>query len=263
MDQKALMITSWPPSFGHLADSLTVLADIYYHHRLNELGYKIALRNPPSQWSENIIDMLDILFGEGFINLSNVNGELVQFREVVLVHQHTNTHSFLSFPEKVISILQSAWDDREYVEPHNIFISRGTKNTHRILNNQQEVEEFFKAHGFLVLNPENMTNAKLFNIVKNARNVIITNGSALATLMVFFRNHSRIFCLNSAGYQPEWRRNITSAAEMPNDADQREDFEKGIWKNAISRFNFTYVDSFLNRITDQQLHFISKNILPS
>jgi len=257
IDQKVVLITSWPPSWGHLIDSICVLADFFYRHRLNELGYKVMLSVPECPWAENVLETSRILLGSHFLNLREFEDSkrLLSFQEVILIHHAPSKASFLSFPQNVVNILQNQWDDGIETNTLNVFLTRSTINVYRILENHGEVEHFFRDHGFLVIDPESHSNYALYNLLKNAGNIVITNGSALSSL-IFFRLTSRIFCLNSAGYQPHWRQSIASERDLPPDANEREDFEKSIWRNAVSRFNFTYVDAFMNRISDEQLKIV-------
>lgn len=255
IDENVVLITSWHQSWGHLIDSICVLTDFFYRHRLNELGYKVMLSVPECPWAENVLEIARTLLGNHFVNLRELEDSkrLLSFQEVILVHQAPSKVSFLSFPQNVVNILQNQWNDGIENNAYNVFLTRSTTNVYRILENHGEVEHFFRTHGFLIIDPESHSNEALFNLLKNARNIVITNGSALSSL-IFFRLTSRIFCLNSAGYQPKWRQGIASERDLPSDAKEREDFEKRIWRNAVSRFNFTYVDAFMNRISDEQLN---------
>jgi hypothetical protein len=262
INQKVVLISKWHLFYGHLIDTLTVLADFFYRHRLNELGYKVMLQVPLDiPEFANILEIAKTLLGSHFENLIDLEEpqRLLQFREVILIHHSTISKSFLSLPQSVTNILQTQWDNGIDSPWNNVFISRSTRNTIRVLKNHVEVEDFFRRHGFFVINPEPFSNRELYNIVKGAKNIVITNGSALSSL-IFLHISSRIFCLNSRGYQPSWRHGIASEKELPPDADQREDFEKRIWKNAVSRFNFTYVDAYLNRITDEQLDEVMQSL---
>ena len=257
IEHKVVLITTWPPSWGHLIDSICVLTDFFYRHRLNELGYKVMLLVPECPWAENVLEAARLLLGSHFVNLQELEDpkRLLSFQEVILIQHAPSSVSFLSFPQNVVNILQNQWNDGIENDAYNVFLTRSTTNVYRILENHGEIEHFFRDHGFVVIDPESHSNSALFNLLKNARNIVITNGSALSSL-IFFRLTSRIFCLNSAGYQPQWRQGIASERDLPSDANEREDFEKRIWKNAVSRFNFTYVDAFMNRISDEQLNSV-------
>jgi len=60
---------------------------------------------------------------------------------------------------------------------------------------------------------------------------------------------------------PEWRRKCKSEDEIDHSLWSTDNFEKNIWRNTITRYNFTYIDSFENIITDNQCKYILDNII--
>jgi hypothetical protein len=105
-----------------------------------------------------------------------------------------------------------------------------------------------------------VSNVDLYHTLKHAKTVISTAGSAMTTLMLAAQPSSRWFCLRSQSYQPAWRLNVTSEADMPPNAGALPDFEKEIWAKATSKRDFHYVNSFNNTITDAQLEDIMVNL---
>ena len=82
---------------------------------------------------------------------------------------------------------------------------------------------------------------ELFLLMSGAKNIVLTSGSARATLLTFASPTARVFILNSESYQT--------------------DFEKDIWREALSRFeNVTYIESFQNEISEVQLLNIVHNL---
>ena len=130
----------------------------------------------------------------------------------------------------------------------------------RILQNHAEVESFFNESGFLVIDPARFTNVQLFAIAENACNLVITNGSALATALIFFSRSTRVFILNSAGYQPDWRVKLQTKAETPANVESLGDFEKDIWRNALARFNHTYIEAVQNVIAKEELEKVINDL---
>ena len=77
------------------------------------------------------------------------------------------------------------------------------------------------------------TDKILYNHIKNCKNIIVTNGSALSSLIIL-KPKSKIFCLNSKRYLPIWRKEIKNDKEyesiIKNNKDLLYDnFEKKIW----------------------------------
>jgi len=264
---KALMVTVWPPSWGHLVDTFTVLVDVFYRHKLNELGYKVVVDVPTDvPWCANVLLFVGKLLGDRFVNIHGATG-VVAFDEIIFVQNVVGLRSFHSFPDAPIRLLHSRWDgtppsNATFAElrPAHVFLTRGKPATHRFLANHDAVEDFLRGRGVHVVNPEAVSNVDLYHILTHATTVISTAGSAMTTLMLVAQPSSRWFCLRSQSYQPEWRRNVTSEADMPRNAGALPDFEKELWAKATSKRDFHYVDSFNNSITDAQLSRIIANL---
>lgn len=262
IDESCICITKWFESFGHIMDSMYNLADFYYLNKYDKKNFKVLL------WifenDKNMIDLAEIIFGSNFM-VVNQNKSIIKLKHVVLIHNYPfKTECFLSFPKSICEKVKINLNDDEEKSHKNIFITRRNhfnKNDNRRLINQEELEIFFEKNGFFILNPENYPNKYLYNKLKNTQNIIITNGSALATL-VFINNvdKTKIFCLNSQSYLPIWRKNIEEGEIIP-ELYKKEDFEKDIWKNFIERFNFTYIDSYKNIITENQKKYILDNLI--
>ena len=124
-------------------------------------------------------------------------------------------------------------------------------------------------HNFKIIDPQHTNDKELYNHIKNAKNIITTNGSALCPLIILNNPNIKVFCLNSNRYLPEWRRSCKNENEVICKEDilkkkfpevEIDNFEKNLWRHVTCKFNFTYVDSYENVITDDQLDYIIKNI---
>ena len=261
-----LFVTFWHDGFGHSTDTLLTAANFFHCSGLAEDGFKFAFSIPddyPGALRNNLLDIASILFGERFINIhqfTNSDTELVKMKHVLLLENYVDSPYFLSYPLKMVRRLHATWSSNlSYGMDHvqasskdcvNVFVTRG--EGHRpngILKNFAEVVSFFKDRGFVIIDPAEHTNLDFFSIARRSCNVVITNGSALASLMLYFPQTARVFILNSAGYQPTWRVEVQTEAETPENATALPDFEKAIWSNALTRFNHTYVDSVQNVIS--------------
>jgi capsular polysaccharide biosynthesis protein len=108
------------------------------------------------------------------------------------------------FPQNIVNkILQKMSDNNKVNYNKNIFITRG-KALHlpRNLNNQEEIETYFKSLNYDVINPE-IIDLKLFiNSIKNAENIYITWGGAMVNLC-YVNPNTNIYLLQSKSYMNE------------------------------------------------------------
>jgi len=262
INEKCLMVTQWMKSYGHLLDSLTILYDFYVIHNLQEQNYKVIISIPPNE--KNILDIANIFFGTNLINIYEYESKYncVNISEILLIENNTNVPCFLSLPDSARQKLYNSLNDPTIVSKTNVFISRPydvNNPSFRLLKNQIELEEVFRNNNFDVIIPDNMSNKELYNIVKQAKNIVITNGSALCSL-VFINTNTKIFCVNSRAYLPAWRQPCRSEGEIDNSLWSMDNFEKNIWRNATSKYNFTYIDSFENIISESQYNYILNNL---
>jgi hypothetical protein len=259
INHKCIAVTQWWKSYGHLLDSLTVLHEYYEIYSYKSKGYKVILNIPFNE--VKIIEIAEILFGDDFINLYNydMNYNYIRFDTIDLFNNHCNTPSFLKFPDISSNKIIEKINDSSLNSCENVFMTRSFIPLHRILDNHNELELFFKNKGFNIINPEIISNKELYNTIKHAKNIIITNGSALTNL-IFINKNTKIFCLNSASYLPEWRRSCKTEHDIDHNLWAINNFEKNIWKNKVSQYNFTYVDSFLNKISNEQCEVILSSL---
>lgn len=259
--EKCLVITKWMSSYGHLLDSITLLYDFYIQHNLHNSNYKVLISIPSNE--KNILEIANILFNDKLINLNEYDKKYncIEFDEILLITNHTSNNYFLSFPNLSKTKIQDYFNDDIISSYDNIFISRPNNPLYnrRLLTNHNELETFFSNNNFKVIIPDYIDNKTLYNQIKHAKNIVITNGSALCTL-IFINENTKIFCLNSASYLPAWRRKCKTADEVDSSLWKIDNFEKNIWKNTINKYNFTYIDSFDNIITEDQTKFIIDNL---
>ena len=246
-----VMIQGWMTSYGHLSDSVLKLSAFFHYHALDRLGFVAAMTIPRSPWAENILEMARILFGEQhFINFEDVQppSQLLKLEHVILVANWLDPN-FMAFPPTSIQMLHAAWQSllenitasKDVNATQSIFITRLHNKSHRLLKNLEEIEQFFLTRDFVVIEPEHLTNLELFHLIKDAKNIVMTNGSALATLLIFAQPTARVFILNAESYKGA--------------------FEKNIWRGALSRFSkVTYIESFQNEINGSQLLNIVNNL---
>jgi hypothetical protein len=246
INESVILITYWPCCYGHIFESLFNLYTFYSN--TTYANYKIVVGIPPCH--KNLIELANYLFNAKFINaydLSNV--QLVKFDNVILIENFTKHDYFFKFNNEDLKFqIRKYYDNTNTPQYRNVFLTRSVHSPHdqnSILSNLTHVCDFFRGHHFKIIDPQYTTDKDLYNHIKNSRNIITTNGSALCPIIVLNNPNVKVFCLNSKRYLPH---------------GFNTDFEKGLWKHVTSKFDFTYIDSYENKITDNQLNFIIHNL---
>ena len=271
MNEKVITITFWHLCYGHLLDSLYNLYSFWKNNK-TYTDYKILLVIP--LYSKNIIDLANYLFKDKFINSFDLP-QIIEFNEVVLVQNHGECNYFFKYQdEDVKEHIRNYYNNNDCKQYENVFLTRSINSGHdaySVLSNLKYIVDFFILHNFTIIDPQHISDIELYNNIKHAKNIITTNGSALCPLITLNNPNVKIFCLNSNRYLPKWRQSCKNENEVVCKEDfmkktlseaeiNHENFEKNLWRAVTSKFNFTYIDSYENVITDQQLDYIIKNI---
>jgi hypothetical protein len=264
IDEHIIMITYWPHCYGHIYDSLY---HFYVFSKTVNHDGKFLLWIPPS--NNNVINLANILFGDKLINAEYFeHNKLVKLKKLTLIKNHTDMPYFFNYNYDNFKItLRDNYNDNSVKEYENVFLTRSVDTIHNknsTIDNLKEVEDFFYNHNFKVINPDHVTNKQLYNHIKNAKNIVLTNGSVLSNLIII-NPVMKVFCLNSMRYLPRWRKNCKNEKELEdiinnNPTIINNNFEKKLWRNTTSAFDFVYIDSFMNIITSEQMEFIINNI---
>jgi hypothetical protein len=271
IDTKIIMATYWPECYGHVFDTIYVLYNFYLNTSIvYSCDYKYMLCIPPQ--FNNLIILANFLFGEKLINSSSLNqNKLIKMNKVVLIKNHADMKYFFDYNNNIITnTIRAYYDDDKIEQYDNVFLTRSINNCHdnrSVIENLKDVENFFSKHNFKIIDPSKTTDKILYNHIKNCKNMIVTNGSTLTSLIILKPN-IRIFCLNSKRYLPNWRKEIKNNKEYENIIQNNKDllndnFEKHIWYPTTKLFDFMYIDSFNNIITTEQLDFIIQTISPT
>ena len=142
MDEKIITITYWPPCYGHLLESLFNLYSFYINKPYN--GYKILLGIPPN--SKNMIDLANYLFKDIFIKSYDLP-QIVEFKEVVLIHNHTNYDCFFKFDnDHVKEHIRTYYNSNNIQHYDNVFLTRSINGYHdmkSVLSNLDYITNFF------------------------------------------------------------------------------------------------------------------------
>lgn len=263
--EKIVMVTYWPHSYGHIFDSLFVL----YNFNLSiPNNYKYLLFIPLK--FTNLIELAIFFFGNNFINSADLDhSQLIKINKLILIKNHANDmKNFQKYNNNIIKQkIRNYYDSNSIEQYENIFLTRSINSLHdknSTLDNLNEIEDFFKNINFKIIDPEKTTDRILYNNIKCAKNIVTTNGSALSSLIIL-EPCSKIFILNSKRYLPDWRKNCKNNEEVQqliknNNLLLDDDFEKKLWYPTLKKFNYIYIDSFMNIISIEQLNYIKNNL---
>ena len=269
IDTNIITTTYWHDCYGHVFDTIYVLYNFYLNNsNVYSDKYKYMLDIPTH--FNNLIVLANFLFGDKLINSNNLNpNKLIKMNEVVLIKNHTDMQYFQHYNNNTIkNTIREYYNDDTIEQYDNVFLTKSVNTPHdqmSVIENFKDVEIFFSKHNFKIIDPSKTTDKILYNHIKNCKNIIVTNGSALSSLIIL-KPKSKIFCLNSKRYLPIWRKEIKNDKEyesvIKNNKDLLHDnFEKKIWYPTTRFFDFTYIDSFNNIITEEQLDFIINSLV--
>ena len=203
--QNIIAIQQWFITYGHFKDELFNLYNFYTLFNNNQ--YKVIMNYANVEHInysyDNYNKLKDILFNnDNFINVANFNCNIVKIKKLILIEHALTSPMFHMFPENVVNkIVDKINSDTHYNK--NVFITRGQAlHLPRNLENQTEIELYFKNMNYNVINPETVELELFINSIKNAENIYITWGGALVNLCYVNKN-TNIFLLQSLSYQGE------------------------------------------------------------
>jgi len=264
---KIIMTTYWPACYGHVFDSIYVL----YNFSLTMVPDHKYILFIPLEFN-NLIVLANFLFGNKLINSANLDQcKLIKINKLILINNHTNDmKNFFNYNNNLIKQkIRNYYDSNSIEQYQNIFLTRSVNSEHdksSVLDNLNDIETFFYSRKIKIIDPQKISDKVLYNNIKNAKNIILTNGSALSSLIIL-EPKSKIFCLNSKRYLPDWRKNCKNDKEVQiliknNPLLLEQNFEKKLWYPTLKNFDYIYIDSFMNIITNEQLYFIINNLKP-
>jgi len=248
LKENVIMITYWPDCYGHILDSLMVIYTYYKKNYdfFNKNNYKIFLGYKPS---DNIKEICDIFFKDILINAFDFKTNLVKIKNVYLIESYPGDKYFHKWSNSEFKLkVRNHYTDDTINSYDNVFLTRTVGNNphmiqhnkYSMINNLKYVENFFSNNNFKILNPEYMTNKETYNYIKNAKNIITLGGSGISQLFFIDTSESKWFCLRAKRYQSK--------------------FETQLHIPITSRFNWTYIDSIDNIISDLQLKYVLDNL---
>ena len=249
LQENVIMITYWPHCYGHILDSLMI---IYTYYKQNydffyKNNYKIFLGY---ELNNNIKELCDLFFKDILINAFDFNStNLVKIKNVFLIENYPETKYFHKWSNQEFKlIVRNYYTDDTKTSYDNVFLTRTigsnperiAHNKYSMLDNMEYIEKFFFNNNFKIINPEYMTNKETYNCIKNAKNIITLGGSTISQLFFIDNSKSKWFCLRAKRYISE--------------------FETKLHLPITSRFDWTYIDSINNVISDSQLKYILDNL---
>jgi hypothetical protein len=272
ISQKVIYVTYWPECYGHILESLFNLHEIAYSQDYEEF---YVLLNIPNKFS-NLVELANFLFSGRLLNSADFNqNKLIKFQALRLIHNYMGTPNFFKFSDdSLLNLIREFYSSDNSLTVNGdhrdfIYLTRTINNQHdawSALENLDYLNNFFENNNFLVIDPQFYSDKKLFQLLNKAKCIVTTNGSALCPLITLNNFNAKVFCLNSQRYLPEWRKGIKNEEELiellatqPNLVEIN--FEKKLWHPITSKFNFTYVDSFENKISNDQLNALLSQIM--
>lgn len=206
-----IAIQSWFITYGHFKDEIFNLSNFYDKISTNGYDYKILLdyhmdneliKHYPFNNNYNIIKNY---LCDNSINAYTYKRKLLKMRNVHLIENGYNSSTFHSFPYNITQKILSKIDNTIYPQLfHNdVFISRN-KALHmpRMLDNLNEIEDYFISKNFISVNPEILTYEQFINSIRNANRIIITWGGALTNL-IYLKPNTQVIILQSKSYEHE------------------------------------------------------------
>ena len=206
-----ISIQTWFTTYGHFLDESFNLYDFYSKIKNNkDINFKILQEYPnDKEYYKNYSTISKILFNNNHINAYNFkNNKIIKLKNLYLIKHSYDMPTFHRFPINVrnhildnilISDIFSTNDSCN----NCCFITRGIA-THlpRNLDNQNEIESYFKNNSFSIINPEELSFCDFINNIRNKKLIIVTWGSALTNL-IFSKPGTNIIILKSKSYEDE------------------------------------------------------------
>jgi len=264
VDESVIYTTYWPECYGHVFET-------FFHLHRHTQGAKHreskVLLNIPTYFS-NLIELADHIFGDRLLNSYLFEQQSMHlFRDVTIVPNFMggNPDFFMWNDPPLLDTIRCYYDSPDVASHDRVLLTKTSTNPNDVLDNLGEIEVVLRDNGFAVINPQHESDRFLYNTIKNARTIVVGNGSSLCPLVTLLNQSARIFIINARRYLPKWRqpcRTQQEVTELISAAPQLalDDFEKSLWRPVVSRFNTTYLDSFENRITDEQLKVLLANL---
>ena len=262
VNESVVYVTYWPECYGHVFETF------FHLHKYIEGDKECkVLLNIPDHFP-NLIDLADHIFGDRLLNSSLFDQRrLYTFRDATIVPNFKggNPDFHMWNDMALLGKIWSYYDKPSAPSYDRVMLTKTSKDSSDVLDNLTDIEGLLRDNGFIVINPQHESDSFLFNALKNARFIVLGNGSSLCPLVTLQNHSARIFIINARRYLPKWRqpcRTQHEVMQLVNETPQLalDDFEKSHWLPITSRFNTTYLDSFDNRITDEQLKELSSNI---
>ena len=206
--ENIISIQKWFSTYGHFKDEIFNLCNFY--ELFNNKNYKVLMNYEKTSNINYSFENYDIIKNMLFDNNTFINGclfnsDIIKVKKLILIEHKIESPMFHMFPQNVINkILQKISNNNNLIEYNkNIFITRG-KAIHmpRNLNNQEEIETYFKSINYSVINPETIELELFINSIKNAENIFITWGGAIVNLC-YVNPNANIYLLQSKSYEHE------------------------------------------------------------
>lgn len=262
INESIVYVTYWPECYCHVYETLFNL-----HKYVEDESNRKVLLNIPSHFP-NLIDLANHIFGDRLLNSSLFEQDrMYLFLETTIVPNFRggNPYFFMWNDPRLVGKIQRYWENQDVPSHDRIFLTKTSQNPKDLLDNLCDIEKVLSDMGFTIVYPELESDSNLFNMIRNARVIVVGNGSSLCPLVTLQNYSARIFILNARRYLPKLRQPCRTQQEVERLLQEQpqlylDDFEKSLWRPVVSRFNTTYLDSFENKITKEQLGMLLRDL---
>jgi hypothetical protein len=203
----------WFVSYGHFKDEMFTLYDFMHkYNKENISNYKPLMQYPISQEecknyripknNHNYTKIDELLFKKSLFNL-NTNVVSYKLTDLILISHDFNSPTFHKFPRIARDHILSQVDINVNNINTNVFLTRSIGlHIPRIVDNLDELNNYFKQRNYDVINPEDVEYTELIKHLINAKNIFLTWGGVMVLLM-YVNPQANIYILRGKSYEHE------------------------------------------------------------
>jgi hypothetical protein len=215
--EKCILIKNNYNNAGHSFGNITYQIYNAYNNIIDIKNYKIII--PEHLLLNNFLKSLIYLFFDNEQVVILKKETLIKCNTLYIFHDnsHKQPEPIMFLIEKLL-LTKNKKEDKN--DNKNIFIIKSnlTANisTHRVFDNSYN--EYFISKGFKQIIPENYDIVELFDIIYNAKNIVMSWGCCCYLNSTFVSKKANILIIGHQGYNHEYRDDV-----IKNELQNRED----------------------------------------
>jgi len=235
---KAIVFYTYTRCPGHEFALLTNLLYVYDNFKLN--NYDIVVTRTVKDLGNSIYSILDTLIGKDKIHYVD-NCAKVFIKNSIIYNADPNRNS--NYASHLFNRLQSF---RLKTNKHDKICFIKTNKSKNLYTNSRSFDEsyieYFSSKGYTVIEPSDYNVIDLFNLIQDAKNVILTWGSNSWVNSSYCSDENNVMILCHIGYEHEYISNhpcwtpvscnrlvkVTGLTSDPINNDVRELFDKNL-----------------------------------